>query len=158
MPLQTHSDFKSKVSDIQTAEAIDDEISDALFYQKTFEKTTTPWERHTWNYEKLQEITINVEKIDRLYYINLNRDLDISEYRLIARMNYGNNKFLYVDLDASCDYSGFDCQGGGTISVSKYPELFIKNIDISDDVKNFILEEVDKSSILYSDNDNKKEK
>ena len=57
MPLTTHSNFQSKVPNIQSAEAIDDEINEALIHQQTFEKTTTPWEMHTWNYEKLQEIT-----------------------------------------------------------------------------------------------------
>ena len=92
-----------------------------------------------------------MEEIDRLYYIYFDREDEGSEFRLIARMNYENNELLYVDLDASCDYTGFDCQGGGTISVSKHPEFFVKNIDTSDDVKNFILEEVkvNKSSISF---------
>ena len=140
--LQTHPNFQSKVYYIKTAQDIYTKINEALVYQHMFERTTTPWEIHTWNYEQLQQTVIDLEKIDRLYYIYYNKDGDGSEFRLIARMNFSYNNFFYVDLKASCDFSGFECRGGGTISVSKYPEFFEKNIVASNEIKNFILEDI----------------
>ena len=145
MPFKTHFDFQSKVSDIQSAEDIDNKINYALDYQFMFERTTTLWEMLTWNYEKLQEITINVEEIDRLYHIFCYEDDCKSEFSLIARMSYKNDEFLYVYLEASCAFYGFENYGSGTILVSKYPEFFVNNLSHTD-VINFILEECYKSS------------
>ena len=89
-------------------------------------------ESRDWNYEKLQKIKINVEKIDRLYEILCIRD----NYKLIARMRY-ENKFLYVKLFAYYNRTKYV----GTITISEYPSLFIKAITISNLVKNFILGE-----------------
>lgn len=43
---------------------------------------------------------------------------DGEDWRMVAKTKDG----YYFCFEASCDYTGFDCQGGGTVSWSRHPD------------------------------------
>ena len=65
--------------------------------------------------------------MNRLYYISFFEDyVKARAFEMIARMEY-EGRPLYVELNANCDYSGFDCQGDGFIIVGRDANLFMKD-------------------------------
>ena len=124
--LKTHPDFQSLEANVQTAKTMYKYVGEALTYSYMFEKRTTPWEAQQWDYDALQEFKIDLEKVDRLYYIyHYDDNVSGRKFEMIARMEYEEAP-LYVELSAGCDYTGFDCQGGGQIFVSRDANLFMK--------------------------------
>lgn len=157
--LQTHPHFNSLNPNVKTAEEIDEYLYEALNYQHTFEKRTTPWEAQQWDYEELQRFNIDLEKIDRLYYIFYNND-GVSggrDFKMIARMDNDLEKQpIYLEMFASCDYTGFDCQGSGHIFISKDANLFMKLVlsEAENDVdKSLIYDSLWKDSIYVEEMD-----
>ena len=133
--LKTHPDFKSLDAEVQNADTMDDYVGEALSYSYMFEKRTTPWEAQHWDYDALQKFEIDVEKVDRLYYIYHTDHAGGQDFKMIARMEYEEAP-LYVELDAGCDYTGFECQGNGVIYVSRDANLFMKLVLSKEDSLN----------------------
>ncbi|XP_066944386.1 uncharacterized protein [Macrobrachium rosenbergii] len=126
MCLKTHPDFKSVDPAVTDADTMDENMWTALAYQYMFDRRTTPWEMAQWDHDELQSFKVDLEKVDRLYYIYFHDDESFGqEYAMIARMDHKGLP-LYVELSASCDYTGFDCQGQGVIFVSRDANLFMK--------------------------------
>ena len=116
--MKTHYDFRSIDVSITTANDMADHVGYALSYQHMFDCRTSPWEMENFKDDDLQRFKVNLEKVDRLYYIHHYDDgISSREYEILARMDYGDKK-AYVNVIASCDFTGFDCQGGGYIFVS----------------------------------------
>ena len=133
--LQTHPDFKSVDSNVTNANTLGEILCEALQNQHNFEKRTTPVEMQSWNsYEALQQFTIDLEKVDRLYHVYYyNDETSLRFFHMIARMEYNNNNnnnnnqgYIFVELQANCDFTGFDCQGGGVIFISENANLFMR--------------------------------
>ena len=125
---KTMSRFKSIVSNINTQEDIDDALCLPLSYQYMFEKRTSPWEMKDWDHDDLINFTIEPEKIDRLYHMVANdEDPNFRSWELCCRMEYNEEQY-FVEMYASCDYTGFDCQGGGHIAITKLSDFFLENI------------------------------
>lgn len=61
--------FKSLVDGVTLLSHIEDKMQPALSYQYMFEKKTSPWEMSQWDQDELQQFTVKVTDIDRLYYI-----------------------------------------------------------------------------------------
>ncbi|UHB41753.1 hypothetical protein MrNuV_ORF030 [Macrobrachium rosenbergii nudivirus] len=123
--------FKSLNPEITNTTDIEDIFSEALCYQDMFEHKTSPWEMKNWEYEELEKFQLDPNTIDRVYYSSFNDDVFGRNFNLICRMVYKDAP-LYVELIASCDYTGFDCQGGGSIFVSRDANIFI-NVCMSND-------------------------
>lgn len=121
--LQTHPDFKSLVPEVQDAETMEDCLFEALEYQETFDKRTNPWENKEFD-DILQNFEIDLEKVDRLYHIQYISNPFGREFSMIARMQY-QDKPLYVELFAGCDFTGFECQGRGVIFISRDANIFM---------------------------------
>ncbi|XP_066943580.1 uncharacterized protein [Macrobrachium rosenbergii] len=125
-PGRTKADFKTIHPAVTDADGMDTYVGGALTYQHMFERRTTPWEMDLWDHDELQSFNINLEDVDRLYYIYFHDDgVNGQEYRLIARVEHKGLP-LYVELMAGCDFTGFDCQGQGVIFVSRDANLFMK--------------------------------
>ena len=152
----THHDFRSIDPNVRDVAMMDGYLSEALFYQHMFDKRTTPWEAQEWDYGVLQEFEVKLEMVDRLYYIHYNSDgVSGRDFKLIARVEY-EGKALYVEMIASCDYTGFECQGGGFIFVSRDANLFMKLVltEREDDLnKKLIYESLQKDSIYVEEED-----
>ena len=133
----THPHFKTVVPYITNVEGINNLVGTALDYQYMFHRKTTPLELKEWDYDELQKFEINLEIVDRLYYIKEDCHSNGSEFQLIVRMDY-KGTHLYVELAASCDYTGFDCVGGGYIFVSRDADLFMKLVLEPQCAKNLI--------------------
>lgn len=126
--MQTNANFKSFVPQVNDAESMDDFVGQALWYQYMFERKTSPWEMARWEDGELQKFQINLEDVDRLYFINsFNDNVSGSIFSLLIRMIYKEQK-VFVELSAGCDYTGFECQGGGDIFVTMNAKLFSKVI------------------------------
>nr|BDT62463.1 MAG: hypothetical protein [Melicertus latisulcatus pemonivirus] len=96
-----------------------DLAGEALTYQHEFEKRTSPWELASWDYDdKLHEFKFDSDKVDRIYHIYNIDDREYKEIDLMVRMVHKNSKFLYARFRASCDSTGFDCNGGRDIYIS----------------------------------------
>ena len=122
------SSFKSIDPRITCTDDIDDLIGYSLSYQHTFNKTTAPWEMKNWMEDELENFMIDHMKIDRVYYIyHFDDDCSGQDFELIARMTYKSQP-LYVQMNAGCDYTGFDCQGDGSIYVSRDADMFMKTV------------------------------
>ena len=117
----THHDFKTVVNGVKDACDMEQYVGYALVHQYSFKKKTTPWEMH----DDLQKFKIDLEKVDRLYYIYHTEDAGDQEFSMVARMDYKGQK-LYFELDANCDYTGFSGIGGGFIFVSSDANVFMK--------------------------------
>lgn len=124
--MKTHEDFKSVDASIASAEDMAEQVGHALCYQYMFDRRTSPWEMEEFEDDDLQHFEVILEKVDRLYYINqLDDGVSNREYEILARMDHGRKK-AYVSVIACCDFTGFDCQGGGYIFVSFNVNVFSK--------------------------------
>ena len=130
MPI-IHRNFKSVDPNVYDAESMNYYVYEALIYQFMFERRTTPWEKDLWNYDELQAFTIKLEEVDRLYYIYYRSDVDGKEFKMVARVDH-KGQSLYIEMNASCDFTGFDCEGQGCIFISSEANLFMKLIMTSD--------------------------
>ena len=102
----THPNFKSIDENVKNANAINNQVGRAINNQKYFEKITTPWETtHYWKDKKIQDFKIDLEKIDRLYYIYC--DEEGEEYDLVCRMQ---GEF-YINMRANCCISSAEFMG-----------------------------------------------
>ena len=137
MSLKTHPDFKSVISSVVNAEDMDDHLFEALSYQYMFDRRTTPWEMQHWDYKDLQAFKIDLEQVDRLYHIKFFENAGDREFEMIGRMQYKGEP-LYVELNAGCDNTGFDCQGMGNIFISRDANLFMKLVLRSNNEKDLI--------------------
>ena len=115
--MTTH--FKSYVPGVTNADEISDLVGHALHYQDTFErKPLLPWEMRHGDWRELE---IDLGRVDRLYQIESERDVfGGCLYSMLVRMEYEDTR-VFVELSASCDYSGFECQGGGEIYLTTNP-------------------------------------
>lgn len=100
-------------------------IIEALNHQRMFRRSTTPMEMKDWDYKKLQNFKIDTKNIDRCYYVEKCEDAGGREFTFLGRLKYKEEKYpLFIELRASCDYTGFDCQGGGKIYLTRYAQLY----------------------------------
>ncbi|CAL4150038.1 unnamed protein product, partial [Meganyctiphanes norvegica] len=137
--------FKSYIPEINTQQDIDNDLGYALNYQYMFEKRTSPWEMKDWDQDELNAFVIEVENIDRLYHMVADDvDPNVRSWEICCRMDYNGEKY-FVEMYSSCDYTGFDCQGGGLVSITKLPDFFLNNIvnigQISDRVYKALLDD-----------------
>lgn len=120
--------FKSAIATVSKVDDIEEMVGYALIYQYMFVKRTSPWEMQTWDYHELEIFKVDLNKIDRLYYIDhFDDSVNSKTYEILIRMNYNNEK-IFVRLSAGCDFTGFDCQGGGEIYITRNPNIFLKSI------------------------------
>ena len=67
--LKTHPDFKSADKGVRDANDMY-EMFQALRYQSYYQyRMTTPEEMHLWDFNELTNFKLDLELIDRLYYI-----------------------------------------------------------------------------------------
>ncbi|XP_068206571.1 uncharacterized protein [Palaemon carinicauda] len=145
--LKTNADFISIDPEVTDADTLCDFVGGALMYQYMFERRTTPWEMTEWDYDDLQAFKIDLGEIDRLYYVYFYDDgTSGQDYRLIGRVEHKGQP-LYVELVASCDYTGFDCRGGGVIFVSRDANLFMRLVLTSDCKKDLIYQSLEEDGI-----------
>lgn len=125
----THPNFRSIVQGVMCADDIFDLVGTALLYQNMFDKRTSPWEMSEWDEGELETFEVSAENIDRVYHIYHYDDGGLSgrEFQLLARMDY-KGRSVFVELLASCDSTGFDCQGGGEIYVSSDAQVYLTSI------------------------------
>ena len=122
------NNFKSCNPNIKSWEDISDKLGYPFNYQYMFDKRTSPWEMENWDQDELNAFVIEAEKIDRLYYLADNdEDQNCRSWEICCRLEYKGEKY-FVDMVSNCDYTGFDCQGGGTIYITKLPDFFLENI------------------------------
>ena len=120
--------FRSEILGISKVEDIDEQLAYPLSYQFMFDKRTSPWEMKEWEKEELSFFFIEVERIDRLYHILANEsDPNFRQWELCCHMDFNGSKY-FVEMYANCDYTGFDCQGGGYISFTNLPQFFLENM------------------------------
>nr|BDT62727.1 MAG: hypothetical protein [Metapenaeus ensis nimavirus] len=124
--------FKSLIPSVRTWMDIEEMVGDALFYQYMFDKRTSPWEMAEWPDGQLEKFKVESEAVERLYYIYSYDDgVSGQEYSLVVRVIY-RDKPVYAYLSASCDFTGFECEGGGEIYISLDAQIFLKSIINSD--------------------------
>ena len=98
--LNTHPDFKSADKRIRDANGINECLFNALYYQNEYDlRMTTPGEKHLWDKDELQKFEINLELIDRLYFIYSRDMVNDKIYEMICRMHY-KGKPLYIEFHA----------------------------------------------------------
>ena len=115
--LQTSPNFKSVDENVHNIDTIKDIVGYAIDNQKYFEKTTTPWD--SWKGKNIQDFKIELEKIDRLYYI-FGNELE-NEYNLVCRMQ---GEFYIQMIAYCCNFS--PVYSDGSIFVSRDANLFMK--------------------------------
>lgn len=124
--METHRNFKSIIPSVTSAEDMSEFIGLALSYQYMFDRRTSPWEMEHFEDNELEKFEIDLEKVDRLYYIYAYDDEAFgTKYEILARLDC-QGKSAYVNLVASCDFTGFECQGGGYIYISFNANVFTK--------------------------------
>ena len=123
----THPNFESYVAGINNAKDMDYEMWSPLERQTYVRKKTTPKESLQWNDEDLQNFTIRIKDIDRLYLFNMERFRFGKSYEIVARIN---PQPIYVQLNLQHYYQSiiFKKKVGGLMYISEDPNLFIKVI------------------------------
>ena len=123
--LKTHPNFKSADPNIKDVNKIYDYMSEPLAYQDTFKREMIP------NIiPNLNSFKINLEKVDRLYYLHYEND-DNTEYSMVIRLvAHEGLPPLYVKLVACHDSNdSFDERGAwGILFISADVDLFMKVI------------------------------
>jgi len=131
MEIKTHPNFKSVYFEVKNADDMDDYVGNPLCHQSDFYRSTMPWEKTLWEDKELENFEIDLEFVDRLYYIyyaTKNAGTKLEEaFQIVARMDYKGRK-VYFELLAICTFWGFMIAGGGLIFVSEDPNLFMKLI------------------------------
>ena len=136
--MKTHPNFKSLDENVQNADKMYDYIGYVIRNQQDLKKKVSVYDTVTTQYfnsNKLQDFKIDLEKIDRLYYINHEKavetgDDDVGDdfFQLVARMQ---GEF-YIEMNAikCCNNVGGNCQcgGGGFILVSRDVQYFVKQL------------------------------
>lgn len=129
--------LKSFVAKVSTYDDLLECMEPALSYQFMFERKTSPWEMSEWDQNELQKFKVEAEKIDRVYYVHCTENEFGSDFYVLCRMKYAD-KHVFVEFVAGCDYTGFDCQGGGEIYVTLNANNFfneaLQKLDDTDDV------------------------
>ena len=127
--VEVKDDFKSLDPRLEVPEDIWDVVGEALPWQKLFIRKTSPWEMVEWEPGELESYTVEDDRVDRVYYIYGfdGFGVDGRDYTLLGRMRYGS-RMSYFALEAGCDFTGFDCQGGGYIYVTFDPQIFLKSV------------------------------
>ena len=152
----THPNFKSLDENVKNANAINNQVGHAINNQKYFEKITTPWETtHYWKDKKIQDFKIDLEKIDRLYYIYCDKEGE--EYDLVCRMQ---GEF-YINMRANCCISSaeFMDYGIANIFISRDANLFMNRVLPSNYKynKTLIYESLKKDGIYIDENNQEKD-
>ena len=117
-------------------------MGEALQYQSIYEKRTSPWEREKW--KELDEFTIDEKLVDRVYYLRHTDDVGDREFDLVGRMEYNNNQKVYFILRAGCDFTGCNCQGGGSVFVTLDPQQLLHSLlphHMPNDIWEFMVQE-----------------
>ena len=117
------SQFKSYVPNINTQVDIVYKLRLPLSFQFVLDKRTSPWEMKDWDQDELNGFEIRFEKIDRLYHMVA----DFRSWEICCRMDYKGEKY-FVDMYSHCDYTGFECQGGGCVYITKLPDFFLTSM------------------------------
>ena len=136
---RTHKDFKSIDPRVRDAEMMNDFLFLPLYYQNMFYKMTTPGEKRIWGVYELSGFRINLEEVDRLYYIYSGSNYISSDFRrglnwdfcMVGRMDH-NRGSLYIFLTASCDDFGFMWAWNSRIFISGDADLFMKVVATSE--------------------------
>ena len=143
--IQTHPNFKSIVKNVQTADTMDDQVGRAIDRQKSFEKNTTSFETaFYWKNKNIQDFKIDLEKVDRLYYIYC--DENEEKYDLICRMQ----REFYIIMKSTN-------RGSGCIFFCRDPDSFMKCLLLYHN-KTLIHESLKKDGIYPKDGIDKKER
>jgi len=79
---------------------------------------------------------LNIDSWDKIYYQKYHLgESDFTDWYIACK----NKDGVYIYIKASCDYTGFDCRGGGDISYSKNRETFW-NFCLDQEGRNLLLE------------------
>lgn len=128
MSSSNNNNFISLDASVTNPDGIADSLGEALAYQYLYEKRTSPWERASWDEDALDDFEIQVDMIDRLYHIHHYDDgVSGRDYELVVRTVH-KEKVIYAKLTAGCDFTGFECQGGGEIYVTLDAQIFLKSV------------------------------
>ena len=130
--------FKSLVPYVQTANDIAKYVGCALSHQYTYERKTSPWEIEQWNAEEheLDFFNIRIEAVDRVYRILC--DTEKNWFYLLARMEYRKGDFVFVELEAGCNYYKEIPRWGGNIYITRHAFIFTKTVYFPSDVERLI--------------------
>ena len=115
--LKTHPNFKSVDENIRTADAMYNHVGWAIDNQQYFQKTTIPWETG-FSINEFPNFKIDLEKVDRLYYIDCDEDED--RYKLICRIQ--GEFYIYMTANLCSCHSKLK----GFIFVGRDANLFMK--------------------------------
>lgn len=146
--IKTHPEYITMNKDLPNAKHIYLCMSKVLNNQKMFTKCTPLEEKYLWEDEELNNFKIELEAIDRLYYI-LPRNIDSShKFYLIVRMDYKERK-VYVKLMGNNEnnFLGY-C---GMIFISDDINLFLKNIQLNQHQANSIYESLAEDGIQFEE-------
>ena len=140
-PPTLHPNFKSLDPNFTDIETIYNYLRYPFIFQSDFLKKTTPSEKKMWRERKLQSFKIILEKIDRLYYINVNID-DFNQeitYHLLARQNKGYKK-LYIEMRCVVCNKGDEYNSKGLIFISFNLNIFMQIIsrNLATEIKTLI--------------------
>ena len=128
---QTHPNFKSYVAGINNAIDMDYKMWSPLARQIYVRKRTTPHESLYWNDDALQNFTLRIEDIDRLYLFDVKTFRFGKVYEIVARLS--SPLCIYVQLYVQ-HYTHSVIRHmkikkfNGLMYISEDPNLFIKVI------------------------------
>ena len=130
-----HPDFKCFDPEVKNVDEMYTTLGYVLHRQgEKLSRRTTPWEMCQWDEDELQTFKIELELIDRLYYVCMEEDF-YHDYDIVARVQYKNEP-LFVQLSACDDPSSYELFG--SIYVSRNPNLFLNVIDTPIRDKNLV--------------------
>ncbi|CAL4240445.1 unnamed protein product [Meganyctiphanes norvegica] len=115
--------FHSIVEGVDNVNDVNELIGEAIQYQYMFETRRLPSESLDVCQDDLHNFNIDINKINRLYYIHHSDNTSHRKYQLLARMDY-NYEHVFVKLSAGYEFTRFGCLGGGAIYVTKNANTF----------------------------------
>ena len=126
MATKTHPNFKSIIASVSSANDMSDKMYGALCYQYMFDRRISPWDMEQFGDEDIQKFELDLEKVDRLYHIyHFDDGVSGANWEILVRMDHNGRK-AYVNLTAGCDFTGFECQGGGYIYITFNVNVFTR--------------------------------
>ena len=164
----THPNFKSLVPSIHYIDDLTklDYIRYVLQYQYLFDRWITPQELKDWDTRDIQNFVIDMNMVDRLYYVSGCGWYDTHNCKchLLIRICSERNTFFYVEVaccactcDGHCgggedgDGGNGDSGGGGIITISRDARLFMNLVLSFDHDKNQIYQSLIEDGIYIAD-------
>ena len=156
-PFTTHPDFISLNPNVRNANDMYQILFDVLDFCDVMEKCVPPVEKEFWKDEKLKYFTIDLDNVDRLYYVRTDWSFAKASWELIIRIqqDMGRQPPLYIHLfgEMYIDLTDLTDKVGGFMFLCHDASMFMRIVSRSDINMDIIHQSLAEDGVIDGDGD-----